>query len=156
GTGPCAYYVAENGAYGEYNQVKPVFTGYSITDEFKPTDKLSLNLGLRLDHYFFQGADTGGPSRTFWFNAFNQDTCFEPQSGQLADKTTLVDASGNPLAITAPCSSAAGGPYKNVNLQNASSQIFTYDILQPRLGASYAVSPDTVLRASYGKFNEQP
>ena len=156
GSGPCAFYVAENGAYGEYNQVTPVFTGYSLTDELKPNAKLSLNLGVRLDHYVYQGADTGGPARQFWFNAFNQDTCFDPNSGQLADKTTLVDAYQNPLAVTAPCSSAASGPWKSVDLQNVSGQIFTYDVLQPRFGASYTVSPYTVLRASYGKFNEQP
>jgi len=156
GTGPCAYYVAENGAYGEYNQVTPVFTGYSLTDEFKPNSKFSLNLGVRLDHYVYEGADTGGPARQFWFNAYNQDTCFDPSSGQLMDKTQLVDANQNPLAVTAACATAVGGPWKPVDLQNVSGQIFTYDVLQPRFGASYAVDPNTVLRASYGKFNEQP
>jgi hypothetical protein len=151
GGGPCAFYVAENGAYGEYNQVKPVFTGYSLTDEFKPTSKLSFNLGVRLDHYLFQGADTNGPARQFWFNAFNQDTCFDPASGALADKVADLG-----IAVTAPCSSAVGGVWKATNLQNVSGQQFSYDVLQPRFGVTFTVSPDTVLRASYGKFNEQP
>jgi hypothetical protein len=157
GTGPCAYYVAENGQYGEYNVVKPVFTGYSITDEFKPNERLLLNLGLRLDHYTFVGdSTTASPARAFWFNAFNKDTCFDPISGQLQDKTNLLDASGNQLPITDPCSAAAGAPYQTVNLQNISGQRFGYDVLQPRLGASFTVDADTVLRASYGKYNEQP
>jgi hypothetical protein len=157
GSGPCAYYVVENGEYGEYNYVRPAFGGYSLTDEFKPTDKLLLNLGIRLDHYTFYGDNTSGSAaRTFWFNAFNQDTCFDPQNDQLQDKTNLTNAAGNQLPITAPCSQAAGAPYQPVNLQNISSQIFNYSVLQPRLGASYTVDADTVLRASYGKYNEQP
>jgi hypothetical protein len=157
GSGPCAYYVVENGQYGEYNFVKPAFTGFSLTDEFKPTDRLLLNLGLRLDHYTFFGDNTTGtPARAFWFNAFNTDTCFDPQNGQLFDKTNLTNSAGNPLAMTAPCSSATGAPYQPVNLQNVSGQVFGYDVLQPRFGASYTVDPDTVLRASYGKYNEQP
>ena len=30
------------------------------------------------------------------------------------------------------------------------------NIVQPRIGMTYTVDPDTVLRASYGKYNEQP
>jgi hypothetical protein len=150
GTGPCAYYVVENGQYGEYNVVKPIFTGYSLTDQYKPTDRLSLNLGVRLDNYTFIGADTTGtPARAFWFNAYNKDTCFDATTGQLADKTTLG------VPISAACSTA-GSAYQPLNLQNASEQRFDYEVLQPRLGATYTVDPNTVLRASYGKYNEQP
>jgi hypothetical protein len=156
GTGPCAYYVAENGQYGEYNLVKPVFAGYSVTDEFKPSDRFSFNAGLRLDHYTYLGADTAGPARQFWFNAFNQDTCYNPATGQLSDKTTLTTSSGSPLAITAPCANASGGTYQTASLQNVSNQQFSYDVLQPRVGGTYTVDADTVLRASYGKYNEQP
>ncbi len=41
-------------------------------------------------------------------------------------------------------------------MQNASGQTFDYNILQPRIGVSYTLSPQTVLRASYGRYNEQP
>jgi len=51
----CAFYTVENGAWAEYNAVKPVFTGYSITDQFKPNDKLNVDVGLRLDSYQFTG-----------------------------------------------------------------------------------------------------
>lgn len=151
GTGPCGYYVVENGQYGEYNQVKPIFSGYSITDQYKPFDKLTLNLGLRLDHYAFIGADTTGtPARDFWFNAYNKGTCYDPLSGQLVDKTTFA-TTPNPTLAT-----CASGGYQNLNLQNVSGQRTDYNLLQPRLGMTYAVDGDTVVRASYGKYNEQP
>ncbi len=149
GSAPCGFYVIENGSYGANNAVKPVFTGYSITDKYKPSDRLAFDLGLRLDQYSFTGADTSGsPARAFLFNAYNKDTCYNTQSLQLVDKTSL------PLPISAPCS-AAGPNFQPIALQNNAAK-FTYDILQPRLGVTYTVDPDTVLRASYGKYNEQP
>ncbi|HEY1429078.1 MAG TPA: TonB-dependent receptor, partial [Candidatus Tumulicola sp.] len=37
GGGPCGYYAAENGAVGLVNTVVPSFSGYSLTDEWRPT-----------------------------------------------------------------------------------------------------------------------
>ncbi|HEY8312588.1 MAG TPA: TonB-dependent receptor [Candidatus Baltobacteraceae bacterium] len=153
GTSTCAFYVAENGAYGEFNDVKPVFTGYSLTDEFRPNDRLSVNLGLRLDRYDFKGANTSGPARPFWFDAFNNDTCFDTQNLTLYDKTSLAD--GSSIPIQSSCTTA-GSQYQAANMQNVPSQSFVYNILQPRIGVTYTLSPDTVLRASFGKYNEQP
>ncbi|HTX60151.1 MAG TPA: TonB-dependent receptor [Verrucomicrobiae bacterium] len=157
GGAPCAFYVAENGADGEYNGVRPNFSAASITDEFKPSDRWTINLGLRADRYVYVGSDTDtGPARNFWFDAFNADTCYDPSSYTLYDKSTLVDpATGKVLAMTDPCS-LAGKAYQPADLQNESGQQYAYDILQPRLSAAYTASPDTVLRASYGKYNEQP
>jgi len=156
GGNACNFFAIENGAYGSHNNVKPIFTGYSFTDHYRPNDRLLLNLGVRLDRYVFQGENTtASPARAFAFNAFNNDTCFNAQTLQLADKTTLLNASGNPLSISDACS-AAGAQYQPAALQNTPSQQFTYTIVQPRAGVSYTLSPDTVLRASFGKYNEQP
>ena len=91
GGGPCAYYVVENGAYGLNNTVTPYFTGYSITDQWRPSDKLFFNLGLRVDNYSYVGANTQtGAARNFWFDAFNQDTCFNTQTLTLVDRSSLA------------------------------------------------------------------
>ncbi|MBC5800707.1 MAG: TonB-dependent receptor [Candidatus Eremiobacteraeota bacterium] len=152
----CAFYVVGNGAYGEYNNVKPYFTGLSLTDQYHPDDRVSLNVGIRLDSYRFAGDNTNtGAARTFWFNAFNHDTCYNTQSFSLSDKTSLSNASsGNPLQIGEPCSNA-GGAYAAAQLANT-VPTYRYNVLQPRIGATYTLSPDTVLRASWGEYNEQP
>jgi Carboxypeptidase regulatory-like domain/TonB dependent receptor len=155
GGGPCAYYVEGNGQYGEYNNVTPNFYGYSITDQWRPSDRWNVNLGLRLDTYDFQGDDTtGGAARAFWFNAFNQDTCFDKQTQQLIDRSALT--SGAWSTNSQSSCSKFGSQYVNAFMQNTPSQNFVYNILQPRLAATYTVDPNTVLRTSYGKFNEQP
>ncbi len=53
-----------------------------------------------------------------------------------------------------PCSTF-GKQYVNANLQNVPGA-FDYNIPQPRFGVTYTVNPNTVLRASYGRYNEQP
>jgi hypothetical protein len=154
GGGPCELYTVENGLYGAFNTVTPVFTGYAITDEWRPSDRWLINLGARLDQYQYIGGDTtGSPARAFWFDAFNKDTCFDTSSLTLIDKSTL-EAPGSFTAAT-PCSTF-GSVYQPAALYNASSQVFTYDELQPRVGATYSINSDTVLRASFGKYIEQP
>jgi hypothetical protein len=43
----------------------------------------------------------------------------------------------------------------NANLQNTPAAS-DFNIVQPRIGATYTINPDTVVRGSYGKYNEQP
>ena len=72
GTGPCEYMLAENGLHALYNQVVPKFGSFSITDQWKPTDKLNINLGLRLDSFTFDGGNTNlGGARAFWYAAWD-------------------------------------------------------------------------------------
>jgi hypothetical protein len=72
GAGPCQYLVVENGQHATYNTVVPKFSAFSITDQWKPTDRLNVNLGLRFDRFEFDGSSTTGtPARTFFYNAWN-------------------------------------------------------------------------------------
>ena len=155
GGGPCGFYVVENGAYGLNNTVTPYFAGYSLDDEWRPNDRLFINAGVRVDNYSFVGANTvTGPARAFWFNAFNQDTCYDTATLTLVDRTTLIGRGSWSTNSQMPCSSF-GKQYVNAGLQNIPGS-FDYNIPQPRFGVTYTVSPDTVLRASYGRYNEQP
>jgi hypothetical protein len=155
GGGPCGYYIVENGAYGLNNTVTPYFSGYSLTDQWRPNDRLFVNAGFRVDNYSFVGANTiTGPARAFWFNAFNQDTCFDTQTLTLFDRSALIGYGPWTTNSQKPCS-AFGKQYVNANLQNIPGS-FDYNIPQPRFGVTYTVNPDTVLRASYGRYNEQP
>jgi len=72
GGGPCQYLVVEDGTHATYNTVVPKFSAFSITDQWKPTDRLNINLGLRFDRFEFDGSNTtASPARTFFYNAFN-------------------------------------------------------------------------------------
>ena len=152
GSGPCQLLVVGNGLFATYNTVKPRFSAFSITDQWTPSDKLHVNLGLRFDRFEFQGSDTTNSlARTFWYNSFNQDYCTN-SGGGLVDKTTIYGTTAlNPA--TAPC--PAG--FSAVNVTNPRGTVTErYDNLQPRVGMTYTVSPSTVLRASYGRYVEAP
>ena len=67
--------------------MKPIFTAYSITDQWRPNDKWLVNLGLRLDSFQFNGSNTDyGDGRNFWFAAYNQDMCVNSQTAVPIDK----------------------------------------------------------------------
>ncbi|MBV8368667.1 MAG: TonB-dependent receptor [Candidatus Eremiobacteraeota bacterium] len=69
---PCAYVVTGAGDAAVFNTVVPKFTSASITDQWKPTDRLNVNLGLRYDSFVFQGANTfNSPARQLFYNAYN-------------------------------------------------------------------------------------
>jgi hypothetical protein len=74
GSGTCQYMVVSNGEYATYNTVKPKFYAFSITDQWKPTDRLNVDLGLRFDRFEFDGSDTfHSNARSFLYNAWNRE-----------------------------------------------------------------------------------
>ena len=150
GTGACQYLVIGNGQYATYNQVKPIFYGASINDEIRPTSKLTINAGIRLDDYQYQGSDTsGGNARAFFYNAYNTEMCESTTTQLIASKT-------GDLGLASPAAACPAG-YKSVNFQNPAGNVTqTYPEFQPRLGFTYSIDPNTVFRASYGRYAQPP
>src|SRR5580658_1572600 len=146
----CTYMISENGLNGTYSGTVPNFYGASITDQYRPTDKWLLNVGVRLDSFGFVGQNTLTPplggsaaARQFWFNAYNLDNC-------------VINATGAPIAkeagsVSAPC--PAGSHAANVENTPAN---FTYNIYQPRVAGTYTSNPNDVFRFSYGRYTEAP
>ena len=146
----CTYMISENGLNGTYSGTVPNFYGASITDQYRPTDKWLLNVGVRLDSFGFVGQNTLTPplggsaaARQFWFNAYNIDNC-------------VINTTGAPFAkeagsVSMPC--PAGSHAANVQNDPAN---FTYNIYQPRVAGTYTSNPNDVFRFSYGRYTEAP
>jgi outer membrane receptor protein involved in Fe transport len=150
GGGPCEQLVLNSSGYATYNTVKPRFIAGSLTDTFKPNSKLSIDLGIRLDHYEFQGSNTqDGPSRTFWYTAFNLDNCINNTNHQVVDKIV----GGLTTSPTAPCPTG----YSAANFTNPTGIVTeVYNVYQPRIGFTYSLDPRTVVRGSYGRYAQAP
>ncbi len=146
--GPCEWLVVENGPRGAYNQVRPKFTALSLTDEIRASAALQLNVGLRFDHFVFAGADTTGPARTFWFNAWNKNECFSAAAGTVMDK--LGD-----LGLSSPATACPAGTVP-ATMYNASNPVFSYALVEPRIGGTYALGDNNVLRLSYSEIGQPP
>ena len=145
-SGPCTWLIAENSLWATYNTVTPKFIAASLTDEFRPTDKLLFNMGLRFDQFQFVGADprADDPARAFWFKAWNLDNCVNAAGAPVAKVTLgLLPTDACPAGFTA------------ANMQTFSGTN-TYNVLQPRLGGTYTLNSDTVVRFSAGRYAEPP
>ena len=125
------------------NRVSPAFTAGAVTDQWRPNDRLTLTIGARVENYDDRLSDTsGGAARAFWFNAYNNEYCYKLGG--------LTPQSYGPGATDAACAAKFGAGYRQANLRNEQAKNITATIFQPRLGATYSLSPDSVLRGSFG------
>ncbi|MBV8152336.1 MAG: TonB-dependent receptor, partial [Candidatus Eremiobacteraeota bacterium] len=149
GGGPCEWFVVNPGPYATYNHVAPQFSSFSLTDQWRPTNKLSVDAGIRYDRYSYVGENTNtGPARTLFYNAFNLDTCLDANNN-LYDKIVKLHLA----TPSAPC--PAG--FTAANFTNPSGQTTqSFPVWQPRLGVTYTLNPTSVVRASYGRFTQAP
>jgi hypothetical protein len=136
---------AGNGSGSNYEiQYRPATTNYQygffVQDNWKATQKLTLNLGLRYDVTLPR---TDRFNRQDWFDA----NVTSPLNGGNLTYTDLV--SGQPVTI----------PLKGGEVFASSSHRTNYVTdwhnFQPRLGLAYQIIPKTVLRGGYGIYYGQ-
>jgi hypothetical protein len=141
--------VTENGQNAQIDNVTPFFTAYSLTDQFRPSDKLTVNAGIRFENFLYRldNTSTGYPARDFWFNAYNRENCYFAGQPKVVNQSAAIDPV---TGLAPPC-----GP-GNIALVNTEPSRSQYSTLQPRVGTTYTINPDTVLRASYGRYAQQP
>ncbi|MBV8371367.1 MAG: TonB-dependent receptor [Candidatus Eremiobacteraeota bacterium] len=140
GAGACQYLLAENGVAATYNTVTPKFGSFSITDQWKPTDRLNLNLGLRYDSFVFNGSDTtASPARAMWYNAWNlanpTNILVNPGAGQVESYSELQPRLG--MTYTVNPSTVLRASYGRY-AQAPNSAFEQYNFLQQNSTASLA------------------
>jgi hypothetical protein len=113
------------------------YYGAFIQDNWKVTNKLALNLGLRWD------TETSPVERNNHLLAGMCMTCKNPVTNQITYPTNNILANGatmaNPMYGTAQFASNSLTAYEN-----------TWGSLQPKFGASYQLNPKLVLRGGWG------
>jgi hypothetical protein len=142
--------VTENGAWtDQYDNVSPIWSAVALTDQWHPNDRLTVNAGLRAERYDYDlgNAIDGFPARAFWFSAFNRENCYA-QGQPTTTSRTIDPTTGQPSACP-----AGSNP---TNLQNTYPAVATYNSFLPRAGFTYLISPDSVLRGSYGRYADAP
>ena len=150
GTGPCEYYTVDNGLSGNFNAVVQNVYSASISNQWKPTNRLTVDLGLKYHDYLYTGGNTNSGTRPFWFNAYNNDFCVDSLPG-----STPVTKASLGIAVSAACSTVprSGATFVTPALTNAPAN-FSFGELEPRVGFTYSVSPYDVVRGSYGKYTQ--
>jgi Carboxypeptidase regulatory-like domain/TonB dependent receptor len=128
-----------SGVAGNLNQYHFLYFAPFVEDDWKATNRLTLNLGLRWD---YRAVPTEQDNKMFWFDRANVagGLCY-------ADKnlgTETVSGLGGPIAP------AGNGFYRYCGRANpapASKKPFA-----PRVGLAYRLTDKTVVRGGYGIF----
>lgn len=149
GNGPCEYLAVGSGLNGSFNNVTPRFSNLTLSDSWNVNQALALDLAVRYDSFRYDipsATSPGGPNpagtasavgRSLFTNSYNQWNCYNASTLQ------IVAATG---ANTCPAGSSP------VAFSNANPTSLWYGGFQPRLGASYKLDPNNVIRAGYGRY----
>lgn len=147
GTAGTAQWLATDAGFvnTRLNAVSPAYTAAAVTDQWRPNDKLTVTLGARVESYYDKLADTSfSAARQFWFDAYNNEHCYK--LGGIAPQ------SFGPGATDSTCAATYGPGYRQADLRRSTAKSVAATIFQPRLGATYALDADTVLRGSFGVY----
>ncbi len=156
------------GNQGGLNSVHPYVTSAALNDEWKPTDRLDVNLGIRgeRDQYDLSSTNTAG--KNFWFAAAQQEYCYNPVTLQPVFQPQApqnISVEQPYVGFACPLDKSSGTPVQTVHpdgkdghllLSNVYSPILVQQYFMPRLGLTYSVDPYTVLRFSAGRYAQPP
>ncbi|MBC5805407.1 MAG: TonB-dependent receptor domain-containing protein [Candidatus Eremiobacter antarcticus] len=138
--------VTETGYRANFNKLNPVFSALSINDNWKPTDRLTFNIGARIENYRNNLTDNtvnGFPARAFWFNAYNNEFCYAPGYFQPLQKiNSPTDSCAADWPLTTP-----------IHMVNENPGSFSHTEFQPRFGTTYSASSDDIFRFSAGLYS---
>jgi len=108
---------------------------------------------VRFDSFRYKLSNTGGAARNFWFNSLNSSWCVLPGAGNTPFYNNANDAG---LGTNQPCPIQSGVQTVPVHLTNLPNDTVTYNVFQPRIGGTYTLNPNNVVRFSYGKYTQAP
>ncbi|MBD5655527.1 MAG: TonB-dependent receptor [Candidatus Eremiobacteraeota bacterium] len=148
------YLVTNDGQSAQIDEITPFYSAVSLTDQWHPTERVTANIGLRVENFNYRLDDTvsGYPARAFWFGAYNREFSFGTSATSVG-QCTGTDANGNTIYGVNPTTGASlCAPGTNADLVNASPRTVSFTAYQPRLSFTYSLDPDTVLRGSYGRY----
>jgi TonB dependent receptor len=119
--------------------------GFYFMDKWKMTDKLIVNIGLRYDLMLWPGYGSGPSDKT------SQVGNIDFNNGTYVVQTNSPDCAS---AGQAPC--VPGGLPQPHVVVSRNNRLYsnTYDNIQPRIGIAYSLNDKTVVRASFGMFND--
>jgi hypothetical protein len=156
------------GNQGALNTVVPKFSAEAINDEWKPTSRLDINLGVRFERDEYDLANTDTPGKNFWYAAAQAEYCYNPvtlqpvfqkeppQSQNLAQPLVTFNCPVDDSTGTAVQTVHPDGKDGHLLLSNVYNPQLVQTYTLPQAGATYTVDPLTVLRISAGRYAQQP
>lgn len=155
------------GNTADINQVVPKFANFSLADEWRPNDKLDVNASLRFERDQYDLTPIAGdPAKDFWFRAAQNEYCYDPKTLQFAlipEPPQFLRDIQPYVTFNCPINPDDGvqtvhpdGKNGHILMTDQFNSTYTQNYLQPRLGMTYTLDPNTVLRFSAGRYYQQP
>ncbi len=155
------------GNQGDVNKVTPKFANFSLSDEYKPSDKLDISASLRFERDEFDLTPIAGdPAKDFWFRAAQKEYCYDPKTLQFAlipEPPQYLRDIQPYVTFNCPINPADGqqtvhpdGQNGHVLMTDQFNPTYVQNYFSPRFGMTYTVDPNTVLRFSAGHYFQQP
>jgi hypothetical protein len=165
----------QGNAAGSYNTVRPVFTNASLSDQFRPNDRLLFNASIRYDDFTYDLPDSLTAADAFYADMTANYTCVQASTNRVLTELLLPGQPPPALAqyVVGDCNTAAavlkaggtgwvhpngtvqdGVHAPNFTAQSPKSYSLTY--WEPRFSATFTANPDTVFRISAGRYTQPP
>ncbi len=155
------------GTTADVNIVQPRITDFALSDEWRPNDKLYVNASVRFERDEYDLADTNTPGKNFWFAAAQKEFCvnpvtrnpvFVPQPPQSIYLFTPYVTFNCPIDFSTGTGVQTVHPNgtDGILLTNNYPSTYAQSYVEPRISATYTINPNSVLRASAGRYAQQP
>jgi hypothetical protein len=155
------------GNSADVNAVVPKLTNASLSDQWRPDDRWNVNAAVRFENDAYGLANTDNPATNFWFNAAQREFCVNPVTRQpifVPQPPQFISFFEPFVGFKCPIDRSTGTAVQTVHpngtdgilLTNAYPSSYAISYVLPRVSATYTVNPDTVLRASAGRYAQQP
>ncbi len=161
GAAPGVNWMITENAQNHYSwDATPIFTSFGFNDQWRPNGRWTFDIGFRTETYKYQFPNVlaGFPSRSFWFNSYNNEHCFQSGVQTIQALTPTLVA---PLNLGGGCgpgprnflgtplyTSVLNFAATNVTASNPSS--ISSSVYEPRVGFAFTLNPDNVIRGAYG------
>jgi hypothetical protein len=132
--------------------VKPKFLFTSLTDEFRPSDKLDFNIGVRWDRYEYD-LPALSPGTTFYAQVESGFVCQNSATGSVLTKP-LAPGQPPPAPVIYEANCPSG--YVHPNFSATSPSTYILQALSPRASFTWTLDPNTVIRGEIGRYTEPP
>jgi hypothetical protein len=163
---------------GAYNTVQPVFINASLSDEWRPNDRLDITGAIRYDNFKYNLPDSAQTADQFYAGQTANYTCVLASTNQVL--TQPLPPGGVPpaptLYVNGDCNAAVaalfptsvnktGWVHPNGTVQDgvtapdftsSSPGSYSLNYWEPRLSMTYTQNPDTVWRLSAGRYTQPP
>jgi len=158
-----AYYATlQNGnASGTFNSVIPNFYSASLADQWRPSDRVTINASVRYDQFTYNLAPADIAQNPFYAQIVANYACVDPSTNNVQVSPLLPGdyPPANPVLTNGACDAgfvhpdgAAGHPLFSLNVPST----YTLKYWEPRISGTYTQNPDTVWRFSAGRYAEPP